>query len=395
MTALVGSSVGKLGIEQASTLMTALFIAGWASGGLIFGVYGDRLGRVKTMALTILVYSVFTGLSGFASNIWDFGLYRFLAGIGVGGEFAAGAALIAEIIPGALRPYALGLMQATAMLGTLLGTLLSMFIEATANIGGVEGWRILFAAGTVPALLLILLRLKVRESEAWLTARAQSTHNKLAMGSIGELFQRPWRVGSLIGILLGFTGQLGIWAIGTWSPELMRGVLSTAGQFAATEKSQIVGTGLILKDLASLLGVAVFTWAAQKYGRRPAFAISFASSLIAVLICFGGMKNVSDIWWMMPLLGATVWSPLAGFSLYFPEIFPTRLRSSGIGLCYNVARYLTAAGVLGMAPLMSSLLDLGVQEPLRYAALSLSSVYLLGLIALRWAPETLGRSLPS
>jgi len=395
MTSLLPSSAGTLATAQAGTVMTALFIAGWATGGVIFGIYGDRLGRVRTMALTIGIYSLFTGLSGLAINVWDFGLYRFLTGLGVGGEFAAGAALIAEIVPASKRPYALALMQATAMLGTLLGTVASMVVEVSARYGDIEGWRILFAIGAVPALLLILLRLRVKESEAWLMARAEASRGNLAMGGFRELFKPPLRTATIIGVPLGFAGQLGVWAIGTWTPELMRLVFAKAEKVTALEASHIMGTGMILKDLASLIGVGLFTWAAERYGRRPAFAASFISSLLAVIICFGGMREVSQIWWMMPLLGITIWSPLAGYSLYFPEIFPTRLRSSGIGLCYNIARYLTAAGVLGMAPLLATLADHGVSEPLRLTAISISSVYLIGLISLRWAPETVRRALPN
>lgn len=394
MASLLAPAAGPLAVAQAGTMMTALFIAGWATGGVIFGIYGDKLGRVRTMGFTIAVYSLFTGLSGLATTVWDFGLYRFLTGLGVGGEFAAGAALIAEILPAAKRPYALGIMQGTAMVGTLLGTVASLIVETSTRYGGTEGWRILFAIGVLPALLLILLRLRVKESEAWLSAKAEAADQPASIGSLRELFSTPWKTASFVGITLGFAGQLGVWAIGTWTPELMRLVLDKVQQIGAAEKSQIVGTGLILKDVASLVGIALFTWGAERFGRRSAFAASFIASLIAVITCFGWMSETEHIWWMMPLLGLTIWSPLAGYALYFPELFPTRLRSSGIGLCYNSARYLTAAGVLGMAPILSSLAAHGVAEPLRLTAIALSFVYIIGLVALRWAPETTHRALP-
>ena len=395
MAKLLPASSDVVAQTQASTWMTAIFIAGWATGGLIFGLFGDRLGRVRTMAITITIYSLFTGLSATSQGLWDFALYRFLTGLGIGGEFAAGAALIAEILPAKVRPYALGLMQATAVLGTLLGTLCSLFIEVTATYAGVDGWRLLFVIGALPALVLIPLRMNVRESDAWLATREQARRGHLTLGGFRVLFKLPWRRASLVGITLGFSGQLGIWAIGTWSPELMRLVMASEGYLSAAERSRVIGSGLILKDLASAVGIMLFTLAAERYGRRPAFAASFVSSIAAVLICFGWMRETAQIWWMMPLLGLTVWSVLGGFSLYFPELFPTSLRSSGIGLCYNVARYLTAAGILGMGQLLTLFAGAGFTQPLRPAAILLSTGYLLGLGVLWWAPETKGKPLPS
>jgi MFS family permease len=402
MAELLGSQSHQLSNTavqtQAAAWMTSIFIAGWATGGLIFGIYGDRLGRVRTMAITIAIYSLFTGLSATALHLWDFGLYRFLTGVGIGGEFAAGASLIAEILPARLRPYALGFMQAVAMLGTLLGTLCSMGIEVTAHYQvahrEIAGWRLLFMIGALPALVLIPLRLKVEESESWLQSREAARRGQITLGGFRELLRGPWRRASLVGIALGFAGQLGIWAIGTWSPELMRLVLAADSQLGAAERSRLLGMGLILKDVASAMGIMLFAWAAERYGRRPAFAASLVSSLAAGVLCFAGMHQVSQFWWMMPLLGFSVWSVLGGYSLYFPELFPTRLRASGVGLCYNVARYLTAIGILAMGQLLTVFAQAGYAEPLRPAAIVLASGYLVGLVALVWAPETRGQPLP-
>lgn len=386
---------------QAGTWMTAVFIAGWATGGLIFGVFGDRMGRVRTMALTIAIYSLFTGLSAFSVSLWDFGLYRFLTGLGIGGEFAAGAALIAEVMPARIRSYALGFMQVTAIVGTFLGTMTTFIIEPTQVYPvpflseGAVGWRLIFLLGAVPAFILLPMRLKVEESESWLASKAAAHSANLTLGGIRELLATPWRKVSLVGIALGFAGQLGIWAIGTWTPELMRLVLIREPGLSQVDRSHYLANGLVLKDIASAAGIMLFTWFAQRYGRRPAFAISFISSFAAVLVCFGGMRQPAQIWWMMPLIGITVWSVLGGYSIYFPELFPTRLRASGIGLCYNVARYLTAAGVVGLGSLLSVFTDGAQQgEALRPAAMIMASCFLVGLAALWFAPETRDRPLP-
>jgi MFS family permease len=317
-----------------------------------------------------------------------------MTGLGIGGEFAAGAALIAESLPARWRTYALGLVQVVAMLGTLLGTLSSMMIEVTGAYYGVEGWRVLMVVGALPAFLLIPLRFRVKESTLWMAAQQAAHLSPGRLGGLRCLLTREWRRVSLVGIFLGFSGQLGLWAIGTWTPELMRAVLLAEGHLSAIDRSRILGTGLILKDVASALGITVFTWGAQRYGRRWAFAGSFLLSFCAVLLTFGRMRTEWDIYWMMPLIGATVWSVLAGYSLYFPELYPTHLRASGIGLCYNTARYLTAGGILGLGQLLSLFAQAGYDIPLRPAAMTFSLCYVMGLIVLVWAPETKGQPLP-
>jgi MFS family permease len=360
-----GPALEALGAPGMSTTATALFIAGWATGGLIFGVFGDRWGRLKTMAVTIAIYSLFTGLTAFARTGWEFAILRFLTGLGIGGEFAAGVALVAEVLPSAKRPRALGMMQALAIVGTFLGTALSLLVTP-------DRWRVLFALGFLPALLLLFLRRGVEESPAWIAARDANER----LGGIVELFKDVrWRWRSVGGMLLGLAGQLGIWGIGTWTPELIRGALGK-------DANALVGTGLLLKDVASFAGIFCFSLAAERFGRKPTFFVSFALSIAAVILTFGYLRTETDVYWMMPILGFTVWSALAGYSIYFPELYPTRLRASGTGLCYNVARYLTAGGVLILGQLV------GLFGDLRPAAIALSSVYLIGMAALLLLPET-------
>ncbi|MCC6354935.1 MAG: MFS transporter, partial [Verrucomicrobiae bacterium] len=140
---------------------TAIFLAGWATGGLVFGVLGDRAGRAKTMVLTILLYSLCTGLSALSVGFWDFALYRFLTGLGVGGEWAVGVALLAEVMPPRARPYALGMLQALSTVGNVTAALISMglgLLEQGGHIAGLDAWRIMFLLGALPAFLAIFMR---------------------------------------------------------------------------------------------------------------------------------------------------------------------------------------------------------------------------------------------
>src|SRR5689334_7837238 len=152
-------------------LATAIFLLGWASGGLGFGVLGDRIGRARTMMWTILIYSVCTGLSALSVGFWDFAFYRFITGLGVGGEFAVGLSLVAEVMPDRARPHALGLLQALSAVGNVSAALISMGLgqlEASGSIG--SAWRWMFVIGAVPALLALAIRARLKEPEKWKAA---------------------------------------------------------------------------------------------------------------------------------------------------------------------------------------------------------------------------------
>jgi len=424
---------------------TTLFILGWATGGLIFGMFGDRWGRTRTMMLTILLYSMFTGLSALSRSWWDFSLYRFLCGTGIGGEYAAGVALVAEVMPARARPYCLGMLQGLGALGHVGGSLLSLGLGPQGEIHGLSGWRALFLVGIVPALLVVVIRLRLREPESWLKAAREAKTDAAGapdefhrqLGDFREIFKNKRLLfHTLIGMWLGIVGQIGQWGIGYWSPELIRGsameqrqrkfidtapatsrqdslkirrlspselaAASTAGREEAgqllkgwkAEDDALVGRGTMLQDIGGLLGTFAITAFAVSFGRRPAFALAYLCSLGAALLAFGCLHKPSDVYWMIPLLGFTVASIFGCFAIYFPELFPTRLRSTGTGICYNGARFITAFGPLALGRLTQLYAGLGYATPLRPAAITLSFVFLLGVLAVCFAPETRDKPLP-
>jgi MFS family permease len=406
---------------------TAVFILGWATGGIVFGLFGDRWGRTRTMMLTILLYSLFTGLSALARSWWDFALYRFLSGLGIGGEYAAGVALVAEVMPARARPYCLGFLQGFAALGNVAGSALSLVVGPQAEVAGVAGWRLLFLVGVVPALLVVLVRLRLREPDRWLQARQQATPDEYhrQMGDLREIIHDPrWRRHALVGLALALAGQCGLWGIGFWSPELIRAaLLDTRRQQAGitdrpsaeelarrvsadeaetqeqvgrwkAEEDRLVGQGTVLQDLAGMCGIYAFTWLTARTGRRRAFGVGFLLALGATVLVFGRLSKPVDVYWMAPLLGFCASSVYGGYAIYFPELFPTRLRSTGTGVCYNGARYVTALGPVTLGQLQRLYASLGSGLPLRPAAMTLALVYLIGCAAVRFAPETKGRPLP-
>jgi MFS family permease len=387
MRDLLPAGMAGADVTWYSGLATAIFMLGWASGGLFFGILGDRWGRAKTMMLTILIYSGFTGLSALSRNQWDFMAYRFLTGLGVGGEFAAGVTLVAEVMPDAARAHALGMLQALSAIGNVIGSAISFIVLPL-------GWRWMFTVGIIPALLVVGVFRRMKEPEAWQKVRDSVTRggDKKQLGSMADLWGNTrWRRNTIIGLLLAISGVVGLWGIGFWSPELIREALK---DLPLEQRNWYVSLGTLLQDVGAFLGISAFTVVTAKVGRRPAFVISFLLGLAATVMTFGLLHKPSDVLWMVPLMGFCTLLVFGGYSIYFPELYPTRLRSSGVGFCYNVGRIIAALGPFTLGGLTVFFRDAGFATPFRAAAISLSSVYLVGAVAVLFAPETQGQPLP-
>ena len=386
MTALLPAGTSVADVTWYSSVATAIFMLGWAIGGFYCGILGDRWGRAKTMMLTILVYSLFTGLSALSTSWWDFTLYRFLTGLGVGGEFAAGVTLVAEVMPDSARAHALGMLQALSAVGNIIGSAISFVILPL-------GWRWMFLVGVLPALLVVAVFRKMKEPEKWQQARAAVLRGETkAMGSMKELWTDPrWRKNTIIGLILAISGVVGLWGIGFWTPELIREALKNS---SAADRNWYVSFGTMLQDTGAFFGVYAFTMLTAKLGRRPAFIAAFLLALGATVFTFWRLHEASDILWMIPLLGFCNLMVFGGFSIYFPELYPTRLRSSGVGFCYNVGRVIAALGPFTLGSLTVVFKGAGYASPFRAAAISLASIYLVGAVATLFAPETMGRPLP-
>ena len=219
LTELLGdSAAASETVKQYLGYATTSMILGWATGGIIFGMMSDKLGRVKTMVFTLVVYSGFTGLSGMATSWIDFTIYRFLVGMGLGGMFGAATTLVAESVPGGFRTVALGALQALSATGNIIGSTVSYWLQPGAQnlLFGLSGWRLLFFVGIIPSLLVIPIMLILKEPEAWKTAKAEAAKNKnlKSIGSPLDLFrQSRWRRNTLVGLGLGFAGMVGLWGI--------------------------------------------------------------------------------------------------------------------------------------------------------------------------------------
>ena len=244
----------------------------------------------------------------------------------------------------------------------------------------------------------------IEDPPAWLEARKLAAKDKLQrqMGDIKDMFTNPrWRRSTLVGVALAVAGVVGLWGVGFWSPELLNEALTPPEYLGKQPPAEIVShigdvksLGTLLQDVGAFFGMFVFTIMATRLGRRISFGTSFLAAFVVVSGVFMTLRSGMQAYFMLPLVGFVTLSVFGGYSIYFPEIYPTRLRSTGTAFCYNVARILTAAIVLLIGPIQGLLRNLGVVEVFRWGAVILCCFYFLGLIALLWAPETKDQPLP-
>jgi MFS family permease len=396
---LMHLSPGDPVVDRWAGFATTSFMIGWAIGGILFGIAGDRIGRAKTMMLTVLCYSAFTGLSAASQNVWDFMGWRFLTGLGVGGQFAVGVALVAEVMPDRARPFALGWLQALSAIGNMLAASTNLVLgklEESGSIG--SSWKYMFFIGLAPALLAIPIFSRLKEPERWqASARAGSSR----MGSVAELFGDPrWRRNTLVGMVLACAGVVGLWGIGFFSPDLVDSVFRKHFVRQGLSQQEIAGKLTFWKGITSLMlnagaffGIYAFARVTHYVGRKPAFAVSFVLATVATAVTFWTLDAFWQIFVLIPIMGFCQLSLFGGYAIYFPELFPTRLRSTGTSFCYNVGRLVAAAGPT-IKGLLTSVVFAGFHEPMRYAGITMCAVFLVGLFALPFAPETRGQPLP-
>ncbi len=389
------SPLQKNAITSVSGWMTSLFLLGWAAGGFIFGVMGDRIGRTKTMVITILIYAIFTGLSGLTHTVWTFGLFRFLTALGVGGEWAAGASLVAEVFPQRSRAMALGTLQALSAVGNILAAVVTLTLSSL-NLSQ-ETWRYAFFIGALPALLVVVIRRSVKEPEVWTSTRERISKNTDAgsMGSMLSLFTEPvLRRNTIAGVLLATAGVGGLWGVGFWTPELTNVALKPL-HLSAKLLMQYKSYVFMAQQVGAFFGMIAYAGFSERTNRRTALLIFFLLSYGAIQGMFWMANSFNSLLAWAPILGFCLLGPFSAYTIYFPELYPTRLRATGCGFCYNCARIFAA-----FAPFALGKLALHFEDStrpgfgFRMATSVVASVYLIGLIGLIFAPETKGKPLP-
>ena len=395
-------------LQAFGKVVTACFLIGWGIGGMIFGALGDKLGRAKMLTLTILIYSAFTGLSYFSQTKLDFTIFRFLTGVGVGGVFGLAVALIAETVPSGARAQSLGLLQILSTIGNITAGFAKMGVdalEANHTITAGSGWRWMFLIGAVPAFMIIFTRGHLKEPATWLHLKEKGL---LPKGSIfapyaALLGNARWRKNLVVGALIASTGVVGLWAIGEYAVDLQKVVFKqhfekiVAADKVKGEVDWAIAVAYLWNMLGAAVGMTIFTRIAQ-IGRKLAFFLGFTAAMIATFLVYQNMSSPIAARWMMFLMGAAQLSVFAGFAIYLPELFPSRLRSTGTSFCYNLGRFAAAAGSFFSAKLTADVFGGYAKQdaalPLRYAAMTMCGIFLIGIITLAFAPETKGQPLP-
>jgi MFS family permease len=409
LASLMPAGAGPEELKAWGGYMTSIFVVGWATGGLIFGAVGDRIGCARALAITILLYGICTGLSGFSTGLTDFAVYRFVAGLGVGGVFGLAVALCADALPDLARPRALGMLQALSAVGNIIAGITAVILGYRQSLEPQSGqaWKFLFFLGAIPPLVCVTFQFKLKEPEKWTKARAEGRITGARFGSYASLFgEARWRKPALFGMLLCVAGVVGLWGIGFFSPELVNDIIGRALAAQHVPAAQIpgrrlmwVGLTMIVQNFGSFLGMLAFTRLAQEYGRKKIFALSAVCAFASTVVVFKFLTQPWQIFVLIPIMGFFQLALFAGFAIYLPELFPLRLRSTGTSFCYNVGRFVAASGPFTLAILQKHLSEgapssAAKMAGFRNACCWVSLIYLLALLALPFLPETKGMPLP-
>jgi MFS family permease len=361
--------------------ITAAFLVGAALGGWLFGWLGDRIGRVRAMALSVLTYSLFTGLCGLAQGPWQLAGLRFLSSLGMGGEWALGVALVMESWSPQARPMLAGLIGAAANVGFILTAVPVMLVASAGQEMDAGGWRLVLGICAFPALLTFFLRLFVPESERWLEATRKAPRARLV-----DIFTPELRRRTITGAILGSIALIGTWGSVQWIPLWVKQM--TGDQSKANIAQMCSGLGAVIGTITGAL-------VAHRLGRRVTY---FALCLGSLLICaylfrlhFRLNSNVDALFFVVVLVTGALSASFYGWlPLYLPELFPTRVRATGQGFSYNFGRIIAAGGALAMGFLMSQVFHGSYAQ----AGATISLIYVAGMLLIWMAPETRGQPLP-
>jgi MFS family permease len=315
-------------------VLSSLLLIGWAIGGIGFGRFTDRLGRTRTLLITMLMYSVATAACAFAPNIWVFTFFRFVASLGIGGEWAAGASLVAETVPENRRVQAGALLYSSSPLGVLLAVFVTDFV--THGVSSISGdpslaWRAVFLTGLVPAAFAFLIRLKVKEPEVWVDRKGAAKRAR-----IRDLFSPEWRMATLGGLSLAVVSLLSWWSVNAFIPRF-------ATLLVPEDRAGAVFRSGLWFNIGGLVGTFL-TIPLAALGRRVLFMVYFAFTAAAIVAAFRLPLPAEARLAMFSLTGLGTYGLCAVFAFYLPELFPTRLRGTGSGFCYNAGRILAAMG---------------------------------------------------
>jgi MFS family permease len=392
-----GSSEARAAVVFWTGALTSLLLIGWAAGGLLFGWLADRLGRKRALFVTIMVYALGTALCALSTDIWQLVCFRLIASLGIGGEWAIGATLIAESVPENRRVEAGVIMYTSSPVGIALASVLNYQIAGVWLAGQPEtSWRYVFLAGLAPVVIAFLVRLFLQESDRW-----QAPSEAARQPTPRELFLPAMRRITLSGFIPCVAALLAWWACNAFVP-LLGGTLAT--EHAARVGLPALQTGVLaeawkarasnLFNVGGLIGALAAVPLARVMGRRPMLVAYFAFSAVALATTFGlDLVPATRLAMLLPV-GAGIYGIFAVFSFYLPELFPARLRATGAGFCYNIGRVVAAGGPFAVGMITASAganSSVIIQTLLWVALIPLAAAVATQLFVI----ETRGRQLPT
>jgi MFS family permease len=394
MIELLGGNPPLTEIGKYGGLLSMAGLLGWALGGFLFGIIADYIGRVRTLAYSILIYSVFTALQGLSQGILDFAVYRFIAGLGTGAELMVGIPLLTETLGETHRAKVAGIMMTGGAVGTFVGA------WAYGLVGG-YGWRYVFFVGIVPAILLAVIRRRMLEPDRFADVqerrRAVNAGLRDEIGDSefmrfvpGQLFPKEHRYNTMVGVLFGLGSLLAIWTTVIWLPTILSLMAQKSGAADATAAVPFVSHGMMLWSLGGIAGYIAFGFIADAIGRRGTVVFYSAGTIVFGLILYLALPAYEP-WYpvVLPIFGFFVFGVFSGYAVYLPELFPTHIRSTAVGFCTGSARIITSFG-----PLVAGLLVGAFGGSFNRVTAFMTCFAVLSIVAMLLGRETKGTPLP-
>ncbi len=354
--------------------LTSVALVASAFGGIVFGRLADRIGRVRAMSLSILVYSLSTAGLATATALWQLVAWRVAVGIGMGGEWSAGSVLVAETWPAQHRAKAMGIMQSGWAIGALLAAGISAFVLEP------FGWRVLFLIGALPAVAAFYIRRNVEEPQIWRDSKAQAQPSRWLDIFAPVLLRR-----TVIATAVASSVLVAYWGVITWLPAFLASPLSEGGAGMSITRS---AAWLVVVQIGAFAGYISFGWIADRIGRRPAFTLFMVGAAAVIPVFAFGARSPMMLLAVGPLVGYFAHGYFSLFGTLLAELFPTSIRASAQGFCYNAGRLVSA-----LAPIAIG--SAAVRYGLAAAIAACAMFFLLGAILIWLLPETRGRALTS
>ena len=393
VTELIGGNPTMAQIGRVGGFLSMTGLLGWAAGGLLFGTIADYIGRVRALTYSIAIYAVFTAMQGLSHGVWDFAVYRFLAGIGTGAELMVGIPLLAETLGETHRAKIAGFMMSGGAIGTFIGA------WAYGLVGG-YGWRIVFFVGLAPAILLGVMRRRmfepdrfdaVRERRQVLRTRRQivADDREFMRFVPMQLFSKEHRYNTLVGLLFGLGSLLAIWTTNIWLPTILSFMVQKDG-IAGAAAVPFVSHGIMVWSIGGVFGYWCHGFISDAIGRRLTIMFYSAGTIAAGLVLYLALPSYQP-WYpiVLPIFGFFVFGVFSGYAIYLPEMFPTQVRATAVGFCTGTARVITSFG-----PLVAGILVGAFGGSFNRVTAFMTCFAVLSIVAMLLGRETKGRLLP-